>query len=281
MVVVGAGLGGGVIADQLSDLGVDVLVLEAGSYLFPTHVGNLPRQHQLARFDKHVWGFWDDFQVINYQNAPGSQFAGGQAFNLGGRSIFWGGFAPRMTPWELAAWPSSVREYLEQRGYRRAEEVTKARALPSSPYQEEIKALLRQVVPDFDHFDAPVAVQYTGFTRAALPFGIFSTADLLLGSRLTAGASGNKRLTINLNHAVTRVETSGSKATEVVAHDLIANSYRTFRGKSVVLAGGTIESAKLAKLSGAVDPNQRIGVGITDHPNILYAFRDPDRRAAS
>ena len=47
VIVVGSGFGGGILADQLADYGAGVLVLEAGSYLFPTHVGNLPRRHGL------------------------------------------------------------------------------------------------------------------------------------------------------------------------------------------------------------------------------------------
>jgi hypothetical protein len=93
VIVVGSGIGGGVLADQLSDSGLDVLVLEAGGYLFPTHVGNLPRQHTLqAEVDKNIWHLWDEFKVTNYVNAPNSRYGGGQGFNLGGRSLFWGAF---------------------------------------------------------------------------------------------------------------------------------------------------------------------------------------------
>jgi hypothetical protein len=107
VIVVGSGMGGGVLASRLASAGADVLMVEAGSYLFPTHVGNLPRRLRIGRFDKHIWSLWDDFKVVNYVNTPGSQFAGGQGFNLGGRSVFWGGLIPRQTAWELAAWPGA------------------------------------------------------------------------------------------------------------------------------------------------------------------------------
>lgn len=55
VVVVGSGVGGGVLADALSDRGVQTLVLETGSYVFPTHIANLPRKHRVGQFDKHVW----------------------------------------------------------------------------------------------------------------------------------------------------------------------------------------------------------------------------------
>ena len=74
--MVGSGIGGGILADQLADLGADVLVLEAGSYLFPTHVANLPRRLRVGRFDKSVWGLFPDFSFANYVNVDGSAFAG-------------------------------------------------------------------------------------------------------------------------------------------------------------------------------------------------------------
>ncbi len=65
-------------------------MLEAGSYLLPTDVGNLPRQLPIGQFDKNTWHIYQDFGVINYENVEGSDFQGAQGFNLGGRSIFWG-----------------------------------------------------------------------------------------------------------------------------------------------------------------------------------------------
>src|SRR5450432_3295494 len=76
VVVVGSGFGGGLLASALADSGANVLVLEAGSYLFPTHVGNLPRQLPIGQFDKNTWHLYQDFGVINYQNVEGSDFQG-------------------------------------------------------------------------------------------------------------------------------------------------------------------------------------------------------------
>jgi choline dehydrogenase-like flavoprotein len=274
--VIGSGIGGGILADQLSDLGADVLVLEAGSYLFPTHVANLPRQHQVGQFDKHVWGLFDEFKVQNYVNTPGSVYGGGQGFNLGGRSLFWGGLIPRMSFWELDAWPrETIRWDLEDSGYQRAEDLLNRSPLPPSSYHQRVKQFLRNQFPEFNHFDAPLAVQYSNGSLATIPTGMFSTADLLMESRLTAGPQGNQLLSINLNHAVTRLETAGQQVSAVVAYDLIANQERTYHAKFVVLAAGTIESAKIALLSGLQDPNGKIGVGLTDHPIYFVHFAIP------
>ncbi|MBN2011410.1 GMC family oxidoreductase [candidate division KSB1 bacterium] len=275
VIVIGSGIGGGVLADQLSDYGLDVLVLEAGSYLVPTHVGNLPRQHQLARsVDKNIWDLWDDFKVTNYQNADGSQFKGGQGFNLGGRSVFWGALIPRMTWWELAPWAEEIRWYLEDRGYDLAEQLLKKTQLESD-YQKSVKTFLKTTYPDYVSLTAPLAIQHTVPELRTVPAGIFSTADLLMESRLTRGDKGSKYLTINLNHAVVNIKTEGKKATSVVALDLISDKQRIFKANHVVLAAGTLESAKLAKLSNLADPNNKAGIGFTDHPIFYNHFSLP------
>jgi choline dehydrogenase-like flavoprotein len=275
VIVIGSGIGGGIVADQLSDLGKDVLVLEAGSYLFPTHVANLPRQHQVGQFDKHVWGLYDEFRINNFTNAPGSQFNGGQAFNLGGRSLFWGGLIPRMLSWEMDLWPTSVKWFLEDGGYQRAEDLMNRSPFPHSAYHLQLKSSLRNVLPEFNIFDAPMAVQYSNGTLSTIPTGMFSTADLLMESRMTDSPTGNHFLSVNLNHVVVRIETEGNQATAVVAYDLIANRYRTYRARAIVLAAGTVESAKIAQLSDLDDPSGNIGVGITDHPIYFTHFAIP------
>lgn len=277
VIVVGSGIGGGIVADQMSDLGLKVLVLEAGSYLFPTHVGNLPRQHRVGRFDKHIWGLYDEFKVVNYQNAAGSAFAGGQAFNLGGRSLFWGGFIPRMSWWELDEWPQELRWYLEGFGYDRAENLMNAARPARSTYGDEAKTRLNGELGMFSHLDAPMAVQHAGAAPAMIPGGMFSTADLMLESILTAGRAGNDRLRVNLNHVVSRVVTDGVRAVGVEAHDLVADKMRLFRSDAVILSAGTVESAKVALMSGLKDPNGMIGSGITDHLIRYLHFSIPPR----
>ena len=269
-------MGGGTLADQLSDLGLDVLVLEAGSYLFPTHIANLPRQHKIGEFDKHVWGLWDEFQTKNYESAPGSQYNGAQGFNLGGRSLFWGGLIPRMSSYEMDLWPTEIKWYLEDSGYHKAEDLMNTSPLPPSNYHQMIKREFRRIFPDYNHFDAPVAVQYSNGNLATIPTGMFSTADLLMESRLTDSSVGNQNLTINLNHAATKIETDGNRATGVTAYDLIARKERTYKAKAIVLAAGTVESGKLALLSGLRDSSNKIGRGMTDHPVFFTHFAIPN-----
>src|SRR5437660_634841 len=72
VIVVGSGFGGGLLASALADAGASVLLLEAGSYLFPTHVANLPRQIPIGQFDKNVWHLYRDFGVVNYVNVGDS-----------------------------------------------------------------------------------------------------------------------------------------------------------------------------------------------------------------
>jgi hypothetical protein len=267
VLVVGSGMGGGLLASHVAKAGADVLVLEAGSYLFPTHVGNLPRRLRIGQFDKHVWSLWPDFKVVNYRNTPGSNFEGAQAFNLGGRSVFWGGLIPRQSAWELAGWPAEVREYLLGTGYDEAERAMNRAAPADTAYQDETRAFLGKAVAGYEAYDAPVAVQYRGAAGLSIPAGLFSTADLIMEDRLLDDP-GYRPPTVNLNVAAWSVLTDPAnphRVTGVRGWDLLAGKERTFRARQVVLAAGTIESAKIALQSGLADPNARIGRGITDH----------------
>ncbi|HXZ99928.1 MAG TPA: GMC oxidoreductase [Candidatus Binatia bacterium] len=274
VIVVGSGMGGGLLASALADMGAQVLVLEAGSYLFPTHVGNLPRRLLIGQFSKHIWSLWQDFRVVNYTNLPGSTFAGAQAFNLGGRSIFWGGLTPQLTSWQLAAWPQPVQDYLvNQGGYAAAIKAFNADALPDSAYQTQARQFMSSTVAGWNAIDAPMGIQYVGATNLAMPAGLFSTADLLLEDVLVQEPpqlqpSGRNPLVVNLNHAVWTVQTDPNNPDHVIGvrgYDLLAQEVRNYQGNAVVLSAGTIESAKIALQSGLADPAGLIGKGITDH----------------
>jgi choline dehydrogenase-like flavoprotein len=126
IVVIGAGMFGGYIADKLYRRGeaiwLRILVVDAGSFLLPTHVQNLPRlglnapNPQLVASNAQdpgtqnlVWGHpWHSNQEFP-----------GLAYCMGGRSLFWGGWSPQLTPADLgprpaaeATWPADAVTYL-------------------------------------------------------------------------------------------------------------------------------------------------------------------------
>lgn len=262
-VIVGSGFGGGVLADALSDLGRDVLVLEAGGLIYPTHVTNLP-------------GDWPSLpahhQVGHFHNEPGSRFLFGSQMNMGGRSVFWSGLIPRMRDWELAFWPEPVADYLRATGYDRAEAtVRKRRTL--GPFQRQAVEMFRQRFPDHLVDELPHSLHQPNLGHGdelvnvlEKSTGVFSTADLLLDSLAYTGMAGRDNLTVNLNHQVVGLETAGSGVTGVVSRDLVGNAERRYRGRVVVLAAGSVESPRIALRSGLPDPGGKLGRGLTDHP---------------
>src|SRR6266446_6281825 len=111
-IVLGGGSFGAVVASRLFNLDRThahrILVLEAGPFVLPEHVQNLPPDYSPPGKDKlgTVWGQpWTSDSPMNFnQGFPGL------AFCVGGRSVFWGGWSPYLIDSELsdASWPKSV-----------------------------------------------------------------------------------------------------------------------------------------------------------------------------
>ncbi|MGH8728485.1 MAG: GMC oxidoreductase [Burkholderiales bacterium] len=264
VIVIGSGMGGGVLADALSDAGQRVLVLEAGSLLYPTHITNLPGDW--SRLPSH-------HQVGHFTNEPGSGFLFGVQLNFGGRSVFWSGLIPRMHAWELASWPQNVRAYLAGAdGYPRAERLMRKQKTLGR-FQKRMVSEMKTAFADHKVEDLPRSRHQPNLDNQGslenvteTSTGTFSTASLLLDSLSFKGPAGRDNLTINLNHLVTQIETAGNKATAVVCQDLAGNIERRYRGKRIVLAAGSLETPRIALRSGLADSQQKIGAGLTDHP---------------
>jgi hypothetical protein len=281
VIIIGSGMGGGTLADALTDVPgkqIKVLVLDAGSFDYPTHLDNLP----VSGFGR-PGAIGSEHEVRHYHNeSSATQFGLGVQMNLGGRSIFWSGIIPRMRGWELANWPQSVGTYLTSKGYDKAEAMLR-KHITYGKFQENLITDLRARFPGWTIVETPRSSHQPEFGTPTNPdvppasflyssTGTFSTAELLLDSLNSEQDPGKGRLFVNLNHLVTRLEHFGPKITGVVCQDLVGNRERTYRGKYVVLAAGSLESPKIALQSGLHDPDDRIGTGLTDHP----AYYAPD-----
>lgn len=282
IVIVGSGMGGGILADDLADrVGKQkrILVLEAGSFIYPTHVYNVCRFPN-ASLAKHFAcdTFWQD------GNSGTQNFIGEKPqLNFGGRSIFWSGLIPTVQDWELDFFPARVRDELQSGGLLRvAGEVmsesrsmgAKARAiverLRQSPLGEEfvIQETPRALHQPYLKADGTATDEF--FTE---PTGVFNTAELLVNQvGLTPGTShgDGPGLQILLNHFVEDVQNHGDHL-RLVARNTLNGQARIVRAGTVVLAGGSIESPKLLRRASMYPwlpqpTKDLLGRGLTDHP---------------
>src|SRR3981189_1118016 len=105
-IVIGGGTFGCVVAEHLfiadTTRSRRILVLEAGPFVLPEHVQNMPFMGGAP--DMRVP--WVNHPALNYL---------GLIFAVGGRSLTWGGWSPELLDAELTDWPASARADLRAR----------------------------------------------------------------------------------------------------------------------------------------------------------------------
>jgi len=106
VIIVGGGTFGCVVAEHLFIQDITrsrrILVLEAGPFVLPEHVQNMP----FMGGTPDLRAPWVNHPALNY---PGLIFA------IGGRSLMWGGWSPELLDVELTAWPAAARAELRAR----------------------------------------------------------------------------------------------------------------------------------------------------------------------
>ena len=231
VVVIGAGMFGGYIADKLyrggEDIGLRVLVLDAGAFLVSAHVPNLPNIGlglpsgigAIPTNDKDpgtqavVWGFpWHSNQTFP-----------GLAYCIGGRSIYWGGWGPRMTDTDLAVWPTDVKAFL-QANYADVE--VEIGVSPTTDYisgkfyDAVLKRFLDTAPAGYEIKEAPLAVQGKANDSGLFAFDKYSSANLLIDAirndvgRRGRGTINDQRRLMPRAH-VNQLRMTGSKVTAI------------------------------------------------------------------
>jgi choline dehydrogenase-like flavoprotein len=266
-IVIGAGMYGAYCATKIfrRPAGKRVLLLDAGRFLVSEHVQNLARlrlevpgaiapANDPKKARELVWGLpW-----------RGNVDFPGLAYCIGGKSIYWGGWCPRLTPGDLQGWPASTVQYLNT-NYTNVESETGVE--PGTDFifgdlYEVLRARTLSVIGSVPSVEAgvgtngfqpaPLAVQGSAPASGLFSFDKFSSMPLLVEAiRDDVAASGlndaNRRLFLVPNAHVIKLHTAGGTVHTI---EVDVNGQRKFlpvnASCAVILAASGIESTRLA-----------------------------------
>lgn len=278
-IVIGSGIGGGTVADDLADRhpGKRILVVDAGSFVYPTHVYNVGR---IPNGDVA-----NHFGADNFRQAETPQrFIGGKPqLVFGGRSIFWSGLIPQPQDWELDFFPAAIRQDLKDKYLKLAGERMNASLTLGRKARELVTFFRgRPIANDFDIHETPRALHQPYLLADGTPAdkffveptGVYNTAELLINQTglthkgLDLNGSG---LFVRLNSFVEAVNGVPHDWYEVKTTNTVTGESRSFYAPKVVIAAGSTESPKLINRSSVfhalpADIKPLVGFGLTDHP---------------
>jgi choline dehydrogenase-like flavoprotein len=211
----------------------------------------------------------------------------GLAVCVAGRSLFWGGWSPQLTDkeLELGKWPKELVRDIQQAYFAEA-----ARQIGTDQPNDFIFGTLHDTLKDnlwnninlvtaqvgmtFGQLEAPLAVSSASQRGGTFPANKFSSMQLLMDASRKAwkesgGNDQKKRLMVVPNCEVTSLTVMGGS---VVAVETTMGDLKLPAGGQVVLANGTIESARLA-LASFPNAAKLIGRNLMAHIRTNYDIR--------
>lgn len=256
VVVLGAGMHGGYCAEkiyrfaQANGKRLRILVLDAGSLLLTPREPGQPRKVTSNLNDpglhEVVWGYpWRSNEAFP-----------GLAFCVGGRSLYWGGWAPRLTSSDgLNDWPADVKSHLLL-NYPEVEREIGITAARHEPLSAALVCRFAAAAgPGMTVEAAPIAAQSAVERGAIFSFNRYSSASLLIDAVredvLRDPASANRQLLLVPHVNVTRLLNDGTTVTGIEVRvngqrNTISVGRELKPHFKVVLATSTIESTRLA-----------------------------------
>ena len=292
-IVVGGGSFGGVLAQRLlyadKTNSYRILVLEAGRHALPEHFQNLPLHGQPGELYGLAWRS-DPAKDLRFP---------GLAYCVGGRSIFFGGWSPRLLDEEMPAakWPANVVTDLKTTYFDQAAEqigTDSSNDFIDGELHQALREMLlngitavpvRHAFPlnqlplhlsnsgstssDLLKLEAPLAVQSRPALPGTFPINKFSSVPLLMeASRVAQVRSGGddvkKRLMIVSDVHVTRLVTAQKNGNTVVTEVLLRQfdpSVNSFVERSVPVPDGGVVIIALGTIENA-------RLGRTSFPNL-------------
>ena len=265
VVIIGSGAGGGTLADELSQNGIDVVVLEAGPRFKDTDFVN----DEWAMYDRFTW---KDRRHSTGTSPIAQNFADAPTWickGVGGTTLHWAAMCPRFQPHEfkarttygeiagasLADWPISYDDVLPY--YIRAEDkmgVSGRNGIALHPanngYRVMAHGARRVGYRDFDTNNLAINVEPRDGRNGCDQIG-FCMQGCKSGAKWSTfnselpRAEATGRCEIRPECMVLRIEDNGAgRADGVVYVDRDGNQHRQ-KARLVCVAGNSIETARL------------------------------------
>jgi choline dehydrogenase-like flavoprotein len=282
-VVIGSGMFGAYCADKLFRLTKEkrTLLLEAGAFLVPEHFQDLPN---IGLNVPDPMNPADDTgsprEIVWRMPWRGNTSFVGTPYCVGGKSIYWGGWCPKLTDDELVNWPPGVAQYLKA-NYHQLETqlgVAEDTDFIQGPLYDALLARARTVRPKVPELTAierpPLAVLGRFPASGMFTFNKYNSLPLLMGAIRDAideadGNDSRRRLFLVPNARVVKLHALDGVVRQV---EVFVNGKQRFLKIEpwcdVVLALGAIESTRLALESFPTTPNpaeEKMGRNLTVH----------------
>jgi GMC oxidoreductase len=282
-VVIGSGMYGAYCADKLFRLTKEkrTLLLEAGAFLVPEHFQDLPN---IGLNVPDPMNPADDTgsprEIVWRMPWRGNTSFVGTPYCVGGKSLYWGGWCPKLTDDDLVNWPPAVAQYLKT-NYRELEMqlgVVEDTDFIQGPLYHALLARAKTVRPKVPELTAverpPLAVLGRWPASGMFTFNKYSSLPLLMGAIRDAISEANsndarRRLFLVPNARVVKLHTIGGVVRQI---EVFVNGKQRFLEIGpwcdVVLAVGAIESTRIALESFPTTPNpadEKMGRNLTVH----------------
>lgn len=280
--VIGSGTSGVTTAIELANQGLKVAILEAGPFVLTEHVGSgpfanradfVPKIHDLVRYGT-VWTTEAELAAAR----SGSVKTNNNAWAIvGGRTVFWGGCTPRFRDEDFAEWPYNADEI--RPWYEKAERLVgmsggaDAAAFMTHSAQERLMA--RMASAGVPAINAPLGVDTRAVHGGRMSFGFDSSVSRLLRCKHFGRIEDGARLSLAAETEALELILDGDRisAVKVKAPN---NAVLDIPARHVVLAGGCVQSTRLALVSGLGEVDPMVGRYMGDHLFRQAVFELPE-----
>jgi glucose dehydrogenase len=267
--VVGSGTAGVSTALALAEHGHRVVILEAGPLRLLSHVGNATLVDSTGLASK-----LSDSSTIPIRWSTSREAETGADvppvpawLGVGGRTLFWTGTAPRYKSWDFDDWPIGADDMSPF--YDQAELLMKVSGIGDNerpPFYRSAgqrKAINRLTAAGLAARPTPVGIDTR--TGRRLGAGFDSSTGRLLASEHLGSFAAGALVSLVAQVVVVRLRVERDRVTAVDVLDRRSGKVFVLHPRHVVLAGGAVQSARLALSSGLDGMSPLVGRYVNDH----------------